>query len=217
MERGVTVTSIPDGGYVISGHGTGRDFIRASVPLGANIILDQDKKEFAVTTSLNSFYVNTKSTVDEIISDAETKIKQLYDVDADALEAKIDEARALLETLEETKNNIEKKMEEGTWSNEEKTREMMAYNTAKLEAEATAYEILALSAESKPSPPAPYGTDLRKKRSKALRKPSISMRKSVSISSLWRLSTTAILCSNRTTCNTTRTLRALLTKGIPII
>ena len=150
VERGVTVTSIPDGGYVISGHGTGRDFIRASVPLGASIILDQDKKEFAVTTSLNSFYVNTKSTVDEIISDAETKIKQLYDVDADALEAKIDEARALLETLEETKNNIEKKMEEGTWSNEEKTREMMAYNTAKLEAEATAYEILALSAESKP-------------------------------------------------------------------
>lgn len=120
VERGVTVTSIPDGGYVISGHGTGRDFIRASVPLGANIILDQDKKEFAVTTSLNSFYVNTKSTVDEIISDAETKIKQLYDVDADALEAKIDEARALLETLEETKNNIEKKMEEGTWSTRRK-------------------------------------------------------------------------------------------------
>lgn len=36
VERGVNVSSIPEGGYVISGHGSSRDFIRSSIPLGAS-------------------------------------------------------------------------------------------------------------------------------------------------------------------------------------
>lgn len=150
VERAVNVTSIPVGGYVLSGHGKGRDFIRSNVSLGANITLDQDTKTFSITTSLNSFYVNTKSTVDEIITSAENKMKQLYDLDTEALTKKISETRALMEELEQLKTSIEEKSKENTWSNLEKTREMMAYNTAKLTAEANAYEILALAQESKP-------------------------------------------------------------------
>ena len=44
VERGVNVGSVPAGGYVISGHGKGRDFIRSNIPLGATVSLDASKK-----------------------------------------------------------------------------------------------------------------------------------------------------------------------------
>ncbi len=155
VERGVNVSTIPEGGYVISGHGSSRDFIRSSIPLGACVTLDTTKREMSVTTSLNSFYVNTKSTVNEIVAAAESQIKGLYDVDSETLNVKIEEARMLLKELETTKIEIEEKtakVEAGTldWSDYDKTVALMRYNAEKLNVESLAYEILALSSESRP-------------------------------------------------------------------
>lgn len=151
VERGVNVSSIPEGGFVLSGHGKGRDFIRASIPLGAHVTVDREKNEIAITTSLNSFYVNVRSTVDEILRSAQTKIDQLFDVDVEALTEKMNACNTMMDELLSYKETIEQKSEGEGWATEvEKTRDMMAYNAAKLSAEKTAYEILALSAESKP-------------------------------------------------------------------
>ncbi len=150
VERAVNVTAIPKDGYVISGHGKGRDFIRASVPLGATVTLDQAQRTFSVTTSLNSFYVNTKSIVDSIVSTAEQKVRQLYDIDPAAVSGKIGEVNGLMEELLGYKASIEEKTESGDWTDTEKTAMLMGYNSAKLAAENKAYELLALCEESKP-------------------------------------------------------------------
>ena len=150
VERGVNVSKIPENGYVISGHGTGRDFIRSSIPLGAKITLDEGKKEISITTSLNSFFVNTQTTVNGIVASAQKKVEQLYDVDGAKIGEKIAAINGVMSALEEVKVEIEEKIETGTWTKEEKTRALMRYNAQKLQAENLAYEILALSSESRP-------------------------------------------------------------------
>lgn len=150
VERGVNVGSIPAGGYVISGHGKGRDFIRSNIPLGATVALDQSKKTYYVTTSLNSYYVSTRATVEDALTSAQKKITQLYDIDAEEANKKITEAQTELDKLLALKEDIEAKTEQNTWTAQEKTNALMAYNTAKLKAESVAQELMALSAESKP-------------------------------------------------------------------
>lgn len=75
---------------------------------------------------------------------------QLYDIDTEAANRKIEEARTELDKLLAFKEDIEAKTEQNTWSAQEKTNALMAYNTAKLKAESVAQELTALSAESKP-------------------------------------------------------------------
>ncbi len=150
VERGVNVSSIPAGGYVISGHGVARDFIRSQIPKGAKVTLNEEKKEISVTTSLNSFFVNTQETVLGIVQSAQKMVDQLYDVDRTGLTAKIDEAHTRLTALEGTKTEIETKMAQATWSDLEKTKALMSYNAQKLEVEALGYEILSMSSESRP-------------------------------------------------------------------
>lgn len=150
VERGVNVSAIPAGGYVISGHGLARDFIRSQIPKGAKITMNEGKKEIAVTTSLNSFFVNTQETVLGIVQSAQKMVDQLYDVDRTGLTAKIAEANNRLTALEATKTEIETQMEQGTWSDLDKTKALMSYNAQKLEVEALGYEILSMSSESRP-------------------------------------------------------------------
>ncbi|MBQ8374051.1 MAG: family 10 glycosylhydrolase [Clostridia bacterium] len=150
VERGVNVSSIPVGGYVISGHGVGRDFIRSSIPLGAAVSIDESKKQISITTSLHSFFINVQTTVKGITAQAQAKIDQLYDVDGTALSEKITRVNELLASLESVKETIETQLEKNEWTELEKTRSMMSYNAQKLEVEDLAYEILAMSAESKP-------------------------------------------------------------------
>ena len=47
VELNVNVSAIPEGGYVISGHGTGRDFIRSNVVLGATVVVDEETKTYS--------------------------------------------------------------------------------------------------------------------------------------------------------------------------
>lgn len=150
VERNVQVSEIPVGGYVISGHQDARDFIRASIPLGSDIVLDSGKKQISVTTSLNAFYMNTVNTAQNLMVEAQGVIEDMYDVDRTTLQEKITALGEALTDLETEKNSVLAKLEEAGLTDKAKMQALMGYNTKKLEVEDLTYEILALSKESEP-------------------------------------------------------------------
>ena len=149
VELGVNVSNIPEGGYVISGHGTGRDFIRSNFVLGATVVLNESNQTFAISTTLNSYYENLVLSVESVISTAETRIKQLYDVDKELLNEYITEIRVVLEDLKTVKEEIEKSLEDENLSEQARLSYLMNYNNSQLQIEKLRQKIIVSSAESK--------------------------------------------------------------------
>lgn len=87
VERGVNVSAIPEGGFVLSGHGVGKSFIMGKVILGAVVEYNEATKAVSVTTTADSYIEKVKADVaysELLIQDAE---KKLYDVDLDGAKA----------------------------------------------------------------------------------------------------------------------------------
>lgn len=150
VELGVNVSEIPEGGYVISGHGTGRDFIRSNMVLGATVTLDEETKTYTVTTTLNSYYENLVTSVNSIITTAENRVRQLFDVDAEAVAQYIADAKDALAELKTVKERIEAGLDGGSWTEEERLSNLMEYNNYQLQVERLQRKIQTTSAESKP-------------------------------------------------------------------
>lgn len=150
VELGVNVSAIPEGGYVISGHGKGRDFIRSNVVLGATVKLDEAAKTFTVATTLNSYYENLVTAVNSTITVAENRIRQLYDINSTVLQGYINEARTALADLKLVKEQIEASMESGNLSEAEQLSNMMNYNNYQLQVDRLQQKINTTAAESKP-------------------------------------------------------------------
>ena len=148
VELGVNVSKIPEGGYVISGHGKGRDFIRANVVLGATVVLDEVNKSYSVSTTLNSYYENLVIDVNKVIDSAETRIKQLYDVDAELLNGYISQMGEELEGLKAVKESIELALEGEDLTDETRLSLLMQYNNSQLVIEKLRQTIIVASAES---------------------------------------------------------------------
>lgn len=149
VELGVNVSKIPEGGYVISGHGVGRDFIRSNVVLGATIVLDEVNKTYSISTTLNSYYENLVTNVQTIIDAANSRIKQLYDVNADVINGYIEQVEEELETLCVLKESIEEKLADPELTEDERLALLMNYNDSQLKIEKLRQSILVSSAESK--------------------------------------------------------------------
>lgn len=149
VELAVNVSSIPIGGYVLSGHGTGRDFIRSNIVLGASVTVDESNKTYTVSTTLNSYYENTVSSVRESITTAQTRVKQLYDVDSTKINSYIDQVERKLEALKIVKEEIEAGLEQGGWSDEVRLGNLMRYNMFQLEVTALERAIIVASVESR--------------------------------------------------------------------
>ena len=149
VELGVNVSKIPEGGYVISGHGKGRDFIRANVVLGATVVLNEKTQTYSVSTTLNSYYENLVTDVESVISAAETRIKQLYDVDTVALQGYIAGVKEELVALKAVKESIEVALEDPNLTEEGRVSLLMSYNNSQLKIEKLRQQILVSSAESK--------------------------------------------------------------------
>ncbi len=149
VELGVNVSKIPEGGYVISGHGKGRDFIRANVVLGATIVLNEKTQTYAVSTTLNSYYENLVTDVESVISAAETRMKQLYDIDTASLKGYIEDVRAELLALKTVKESIEVALEDPDLTEEGRVSLLMSYNNSQLKIDKLRQQILVSSAESK--------------------------------------------------------------------
>ncbi|MBE6532062.1 MAG: hypothetical protein E7676_00960 [Ruminococcaceae bacterium] len=148
VELGVNVSKIPEGGYVISGHGDGRDFVRANIVIGATVVLDEVNKTYSVSTTLNSYYENLVFGVESIISATEQRIEQLYDLDKDTINALITEAREKLVELKTVKEGIEAALEGGNITEDERLALLMSYNNNQLIIEKLRQQILVSSAES---------------------------------------------------------------------
>lgn len=150
VELNVNVSAIPEGGYVISGHGTGRDFIRSNVVLGATVVVDEETKTYSVSTTLNSYYENLVTSVNSAVNTAQTRINQLYDVDRQYLEQCMAQVDELLVSLEQVKTDIEQALEQEGLTQEERLSLMMQYNDSQLEIERLRQQIIVSSAESLP-------------------------------------------------------------------
>ena len=149
VELGVNVSKIPEGGYVISGHGKGRDFIRSNVVLGATVVLDENTQTYSVSTTLNSYYENLVTSVNTVVEAAKTRIKQLYDVDVEKLQSYIAEIESELEALRLVKEEIEVKLEQEGLTEIERLNLLMTYNNSQLVIEKLRQTIIVCSAESK--------------------------------------------------------------------
>lgn len=150
VELGVNVSKIPEGGYVISGHGKGRDFIRSNVVLGATVALDKVNKRYSVSTTLNSYFENLVTEVTSVVTQAQQRIRQLYDVDVELLQQKIQLVQNSVEELKSVKTEIEQKIEQGDLTEKQRLGLLMNYNNYQLQVTRLQNEITTLSAESKP-------------------------------------------------------------------
>ncbi len=149
VELGVNVSAIPQGGYVISGHGAGRDFVRSNIVLGATVVLNEDNQTYSVSTTLNSYYENLVKNVNAAIDNADARIQRLYDVDTTALAEYKAQAMQKLAELKTIKEEIENGLEQENWSDEQRLSYLMRYNNFQLQVEKLQRKIIVTSAESK--------------------------------------------------------------------
>ncbi|MBE6925642.1 MAG: hypothetical protein E7461_02250 [Ruminococcaceae bacterium] len=149
VEIGVNVSKIPEGGYVISGHGTGRDFIRSNAVLGATVVLDEVNQTYAISTTLNSYYENLVLGVEKDIQTAEKRIQQLYDVNAELLEKMIADVKQELGDLKTVKEEIETALENPDLTEAARLSLLMRYNNSQLVIEKLRQKIIISSADSK--------------------------------------------------------------------
>jgi len=149
VELGVNVSAIPEGGYVISGHGKGRDFIRANAVLGATVVLDEANKTYAISTTLNSYYENLVLGVEADIEAAQKRVQQLYDVDAELINSLVEEVKAELKSLEEVKAEIEIALENPDLTETERLSLLMNYNNSQIAIEKLRQRIVISSGDSK--------------------------------------------------------------------
>ncbi len=146
IERNVNVSKIPENGYVLSGHGTGRDFLQSNVPMGATVELNEADKTFTATTSLNSFYTNVATSLQDAVNTAETRLNQLYDLDRTLLNRLLDEATTACDELETLKDSILEEDPQGA----ERTRSLMRFNSLQLGVESLTRSIISATVESSP-------------------------------------------------------------------
>ena len=149
VELGVNVSTIPEGGYVISGHGVGRDFIRGNIVLGATVVLDEAAGKYYVSTTLNSYYENLVTSVENAISAAETRLKQLYDVDVERLNTLIAQLQDELAVLKGVKEDIEVALEAPDLTEETRLNLLMSYNNSQINIEKLRRNLIVSSADSK--------------------------------------------------------------------
>ncbi len=149
VELNVNVSKIPEGGYVISGHGKGRDFIRSNLVLGATVVLDEANKTYSVTTTLNSYYENLVTSVNNAVENAENAIKRLYDVDSATIEKHVADVKDKLEGLRTVKESIETRLADPNLTDKERLSLLMEYNNYQIQIERIKNQIVVLSVESR--------------------------------------------------------------------
>ncbi len=150
VELNVNVSKIPENGYVISGHGKGRDFVRSNIVLGATIELNEENKTYTISTTLNSYYENLVTSSNQAINNAQTKKRQLYNLNYELIDSYIEEINEKLSSLKTVKEEIEAGLDSDNWSEKEKLSHLMVYNTYQIEIERIDHKLISASVESKP-------------------------------------------------------------------
>ncbi|ERJ13647.1 glycoside hydrolase family 10 protein [Haloplasma contractile] len=99
IEVGVKVSSIPEGGFVVSEHISGSGFVKGKIKLGSSVILDEENQTITVSTTADSYIEGVKSDVEYseiLIQNVENK---LYDVDIDGAKQDLSEVKSYIDDL----------------------------------------------------------------------------------------------------------------------
>ena len=145
-------SEIPDNGFVMSAYGSGYRQLLAEDHLFS--IGDEIKTVgFSFTATdvdmLNGIVRNLENRAEELISDAEALISQLYDINAELVGSTVSELKEQLSALCLIKDTIVEKNSVGALSAEEHTALMMEFDQGKILFEELCDKLLVASAESK--------------------------------------------------------------------
>ncbi len=103
-----TNVSIPEGGFVLSGHGSGRDFLMNQIEMSAKITYDSATKLITVTNSMIEQSVRTiRKNHLEAENQKNTALEELYDVDIPLIIANYENATTLYNRVEALKIMID--------------------------------------------------------------------------------------------------------------
>jgi uncharacterized lipoprotein YddW (UPF0748 family) len=102
VETGINVSSIPAGGFAVSGHGKGRDWLRSNAILGSQCTYDELTKTITLTTTADSYISVIKNNRYNAYALIENAVRKLFDIDsvyALSLLTELDEEILNLENL----------------------------------------------------------------------------------------------------------------------
>ncbi|MDE7296559.1 MAG: family 10 glycosylhydrolase [Clostridia bacterium] len=108
------VIYIPDGGFVVSGHGTSGDWIKSYVKVGATITYDNALKTLNVSTSQKSFLTTMQNKLAAFENQAKLYETRLYDLNFEALNAAVADYKKIVEDATELDKTIAAATDDGT-------------------------------------------------------------------------------------------------------
>ena len=96
IRYGKNNNEIPEGGYVISGHGAAARFIADAVCIGAKIILDRDNMLLTAEVDQRSLQLNGEKKIHEVLKRLDDCIADKADIQREKAEQLIAQAKAAL-------------------------------------------------------------------------------------------------------------------------
>lgn len=97
-------SEIPEGGYIISGHGDKISWLQKYALLGAKVILNTDKKEIIIIMTPESYINRALFSINSAQSSLDQSKKQYLDIPYDKVQEVIDNAASMLEEIREQVN-----------------------------------------------------------------------------------------------------------------
>lgn len=107
------VIYIPDGGFVVSGHGTAGDWIKSYVKVGATVEYDDATKTLRVSTSQKSFLTTMQNKLASFESQAKLYETRLYDLDFQVLNSAVAKYKAIVDDATELDKTIAAATDDG--------------------------------------------------------------------------------------------------------
>ena len=83
VETGINVSVIPEGGFVASGHGLGRDWLRSNAIIGSMCEYDALSQTLTLTTTSDSYISVIKNSKERAIGELENAVRKLFDINAE--------------------------------------------------------------------------------------------------------------------------------------
>lgn len=100
IEADANATRIPEGGYVLSGHGIQAAFLSANARIGSSVVLNKDDKSIIVLYKPESYAEEAKMAVESVEESLKKAEAEFRDIDGAAVREKIAGAREKIAALE---------------------------------------------------------------------------------------------------------------------
>lgn len=109
IKTGGNDSEIPEGGYVLSGHGDKAKWLQKYARLGSTVVLNKDKKEIRIIFTPNSFVDMAEASIKSAQDSIDLAKRKFMDIDYDRVQKMIDTARSKLDRVRAQLNQGEYK------------------------------------------------------------------------------------------------------------